>query len=101
MGDHGRNVAQPTGLTANITRLLVVPVVPIVVQNVITQPMSNFISLYVTPSVAGNSSTTITVIPGKNVTMNIGNEGSPRKIINVGIRLPENMPDLKEEEKDV
>jgi filamentous hemagglutinin family protein len=95
--------AQPAGLTADITASTVTPTTPvelIVVQNVITQLMSNAISLAGSPSEAGNPSTTITVISGDNDTMSIGNEGTLLKIINGGIRLPTNQFDLMEE-KDV
>ncbi|MFT5887662.1 MAG: hypothetical protein ACI9BO_000470, partial [Zhongshania sp.] len=107
------SLTQPTGLTANITALPdvsvvsvvsvvpVVPVVPIAAQNVITNIMSNILSLAGSPAEAGKPSRPIEVIPGSNVTMSIGNPASTLKIISGGIRLPVNLPDLKESEEDV
>jgi hypothetical protein len=78
-------VAQPTGLTADISALSVVPSVPVLALNV---------------------STTVTVIPSSstNVMMNIGNQGSTLQIVTGGILLPgsalTNMIDQNEDQNE-
>jgi filamentous hemagglutinin family protein len=70
-----------TDITA--TTLPGVPGVPdlLVVQNVITQLISNIVSLAGSPAAGAGNSRTAVMVMGSNVTMALGNEGSTLKII--------------------